>query len=429
MEKKIILIQEVLLKARGDYSPAKHNEALHLLTTPTKCSQYFNILLLSHQVLLGCSQGTGNYLREGTETVLVNLVDGWTRLQALRSEVRLSVFNHMVGFDAAVFMELCCIVRPYIALPKRFSVGLFEGSDVLTFRPVEVYSAESGHGRPPSQHPDDRFLHFLLFCRRSGALSHTTEGCRYSPGSISNELRHVCWAVITSLHMSGYLQMPDIQYLNAVWDNLPDMLKGAFGNRGNVSKFPLCLDCSFRPLPQGSDSPPNRSDYYNGKPNVKKEVFCNLLMVTLEGRLCFARCGAMGGIGEHFVLRSSDLCQNLYDYIPEDSEVGILTDGLFVGVHPLMDQRLLLPYAGRLTEEERHFNKVFSYLRSIVENVFGAIDAMFRIIKHPGVYSYQAQPYLTYACYLLYDAVRHRTGYICKFRMNYLYDDGDGNEE
>lgn len=220
--------------------------------------------------------------------------------------------------------------------------------------------------------------------------------------------------------------MPSVQELDNIWDSLPRILKENFRRQGEVFKFPLCVDSSFRPLPQGGEVPDNRCDYYNGKPNVRKEVFCNLAVVTLQGRICFARCGAVGGLGEHYVLRTSSFCRSLSSYIPDDApHIGILADGLFIGVHPAMDVRLLLPYSGRLTSQQKSFNSIFSYLRSIVENVFGAIDALFNVIQHPGMYSYRLQPRITYACYLMYNAIRSRTGYIGTYRMDYLYEEDE----
>ena len=252
-------------------------------------------------------------------------------------------------------------------------------------------------------------------------------GCRFSVSTMNKELRHVCWAVLIALEIEGYMSFPSANELDSIWDSIPRLLRENFRRRGTLTKFPLCVDSSFRPLPKGGEIPPNRNEYYNGKKNVKREVYCNLAVVDIRGRISFARCGAVGGIGEHYVLRSSRFCQNIEEYLPHAtcSHIGILADGLFVGVHPHIDSKLLLPYRGRLTAEQRAFNGTFAYLRSIVENVFGAVDALFQIIQHPGMYSYRVQPYITYACYLLYNAIRFRTGYICTFRMDYLYDDDE----
>lgn len=120
--------------------------------------------------------GSGNFTRCNTHS-LINEVRGWSRLHSLQNDMRFPAFRAMVGCSATIFQELCDMVRPYILLPKRLSQEVFRDDAAIRYIPAEDYAEEmSGHGRPPSQHPDDRFLHFFIYCRRAGRLSQTIEG-------------------------------------------------------------------------------------------------------------------------------------------------------------------------------------------------------------------------------------------------------------
>jgi hypothetical protein len=125
------------------------------------------------------------------------------------------------------------------------------------------------------------------------------EGQRYSVGTIYLEIEHGSWASIHALHHEHTISWPNQQETDEIWESVPLHIRSSF-----VDKAPLCIDVSFRPIPK-KVHPLNLCDYYCGKPNVQSHVFANVLVCDLFGRPRWVKVGAMGGLGEHFILRFS----------------------------------------------------------------------------------------------------------------------------
>ena len=152
-------------------------------------------------------------------------------------------------------------------------------------------------GRGYSQSPLDRFLHYFLALRYPGTLYSHLPTQKFSLGTIWLDFQHGTWATFHALEHAESVKWLEPGEEDEIWAAVPEHIRGAF-----LDKVPLCVDVSFRPLPNGIP-PFNKCDYYSAKPGVNAHVFGNLLICDLFGRPRFVRTGGTALFGELALLR------------------------------------------------------------------------------------------------------------------------------
>ena len=320
-------------------------------------------------------------------------------------------------------------------------------------------------GRGYSQSPLDRFLHYFLALRYPGTLYSHLPTQKFSLGTIWLDFQHGTWATFHALEHAESVKWLEPGEEDEIWAAVPEHIRGAF-----LDKVPLCVDVSFRPLP--NRIPPfNKCDYYSAKPGVNAHVFGNLLICDLFGRPRFVRTGGTALFGELALLRYPSFpslsffllftlilfllgqagwhwtSRNIFLLILI-SKYSLMVFFVVLGVELMRDLFFLIevcvclyplicflhfsdffffffffPSEPLEGPHEIAFNKFVAYLRSVVENVFGCVDRLFPIVPHPPKYAWFVQPIVTHVCFSLYSAVRSETGFIATERLERLKGD------
>jgi hypothetical protein len=387
-------------------------------SSDTEVSQQFLCLLFSYFNIRW--PGSGNFEHGELHSLLVNPDPNWSPHGLLLSLRGDSYFRRMRCCPSD-FLEIADVLAPWVSLPRRFSRQFFmTGLQNLVFHPLQYYqNLTTRRGRPQSLDSFDRTFLFYTFLREPMTVAAFSNHMRASYGRASIEIEHCCWAFLHALHFGGFYDFPSVAALQGMWNRLPPDVTAGFDPN---FFFPLCLDITFKPLPEFGTPPANRTDYYCGKPNVKKEVFANLMIVDVTGRIAYISVGNMSRPGEHSILRNCSITSHLPRYFPDPS-IKVLCDGLFQGVGFGWDQLLILPRTAPLSPIDAAFNVFHKYLRSIVENVYGAVDQLFPVIRKPAAeYDWFCHPPISLVCYGLYNLLRSKTGYLGNIRMEYLFD-------
>ena len=136
--------------------------------------------------LFDINPGRGYFERPDNYTRLVNLVEGWSRYESLRSSVRESGAIGTLGVPSSIFEWVASFCLRWINLPRRFSKGYFH-SGVSIYNTFDFYANQlHAHARPPSQSAIDRFMHFYMMCRIGGTTTTRQEQTRYVEKFILN---------------------------------------------------------------------------------------------------------------------------------------------------------------------------------------------------------------------------------------------------
>lgn len=154
------------------------------------------------------------------------------------------------------------------------------------------------------------------------------------------------------------------------------------------------------------------SEYYN-----YKKSFSIVLLALVNNNYCFmfADVGCQGRISDGGVLKHSLLWHKMSNNLlrlpaPSPLQNGtvdlpyvFLGDGAFA-----LHNNLMKPYPGAHQEgtKERIFNKKLSSARVVVENVFGVLSSVFRVLRKPLLLEPEPAITVVMACIVLHNFLR-----------------------
>nr|CAI5819399.1 unnamed protein product [Callosobruchus analis] len=205
---------------------------------------------------------------------------------------------------------------------------------------------------------------------------------------ISDIVHEVCQAIITEL--SEEIKMPQTV---EEWTNLSN----EYNNKWN---FPNCIGALDGKHVILSSPIHSGSEFIN-----YKGTFSIVMMALVDAEYCFyVDIGCQGQISDGDVFRNTSLFKkleggNLNVPLPHP----IVADDAFS-----LSQYLMKPYPGthKKGSKERHFNYRLSRARRFVENVFGIMSSIFRVLRKPMLLNPQKATNIVMACSLLHNFLR-----------------------
>ena len=154
------------------------------------------------------------------------------------------------------------------------------------------------------------------------------------------------------------------------------------------------------------------SEFYN-----YKQYFSIVLMVLVDANYCFlfVDCGSQGRLSDGAVFRNSELYRRIEEnqiHFPPDEplvEGGPPLPYVFVGDDAFgLSNRIMKPYPGLHDKgsKERVFNYRLSRARRVVENVFGIMASVFRVLRKPMLLQPDKAALITMTCAYLHNFLR-----------------------
>lgn len=154
------------------------------------------------------------------------------------------------------------------------------------------------------------------------------------------------------------------------------------------------------------------SDFYNYKKSFSVVL---LALVDADYLFMFADVGCQGRMSDSGVLRNSILWTKMNEStlnLPQAHPLPgrnisvpyvIVADKAFA-----LSNNIMKPYPGMLPErsKKRHFNRMLSKARVKVENVFGIMTSVFRILRKPMLLQPDKAATVTMACVYLHNFLR-----------------------
>ncbi|KAL7637993.1 UNVERIFIED_CONTAM: hypothetical protein RMT77_011606 [Armadillidium vulgare] len=224
--------------------------------------------------------------------------------------------------------------------------------------------------------------------------------CKFSPQLISTIIPEVCTALIKILKDSVKIPSTSNDWKSISYD---------FENQWN---FPNCigaLDGKHIVL----QSPVNSgSEFYNYK------RYFSIVLMTLVDANCnfiFVDCGCQGRLGDSAVYRNTELFKKVENgelNLPRDEvlkERNKCVPYVFVGDDAFaLSNQILKPYPGTHAKgtKERIFNYRLSRARRVVENAFGILASVFRVLRKPMLLQPQKASLVTMTCVVLHNFLR-----------------------
>lgn len=148
-----------------------------------------------------------------------------------------------------------------------------------------------------------------------------------------------------------------------------------------------------------------------------KNYFSIVLMALVDANYCFiyANCGCQGRLSDGAVFRNTELFKriennqlNLPPNVPLEGKNTPLPY-VFVGDDAFgLSNRILKPYPGvhGKGSKERIFNYRLSRARRVVENVFGIMSSVFRVLRKPMLLQPEKVSLVTMTCVILHNFLR-----------------------
>lgn len=203
------------------------------------------------------------------------------------------------------------------------------------------------------------------------------------------------------------------------------------------SKFPHCIGAMDgkhvtiqAPIHSGSD-------YYNYKSNFSIVLFA---LVDADYNFIFADVGCQGRISDGGVFKHSVLYRKMEDGslnlpVPEDSMISNEISNLpyvFVADEAFaLHNHIMKPYSGNHERgsAEWNFNKHLSRARTVVENVFGILSSVFRVLRKPMLLEPETAETIVMATICLHNFLRRSQTSRNMYTPNgtFDYEDNDGN--
>nr|CAI5843492.1 unnamed protein product [Callosobruchus analis] len=130
------------------------------------------------------------------------------------------------------------------------------------------------------------------------------------------------------------------------------------------------------------------------------------MMVLVDAEYCFSYVdiGCQGRISDGGVFRNTSLFKKL-----EGGNLNVPLPYVIVADDAFsLSQYLMKPYPGTHKKggKERHFNYRLSRARRVVENVFGIMSSIFRVLRNPMLLNPQKATNIVMACSLLHNFLR-----------------------
>lgn len=154
------------------------------------------------------------------------------------------------------------------------------------------------------------------------------------------------------------------------------------------------------------------SEYYN-----YKKTFSIVLLALVDSNYCFmfADIGCQGRISDGGVLKNSILWNKMENNLLRLPAPNPLTNGnidlpyVFLGDGAFaLHKTLMKPYPGEqlVDTKERIFNRKLSSARAIVENTFGVMSSVFRVLRKPLLLQPEQAKKIVMACVVLHNFLR-----------------------
>jgi len=197
-----------------------------------------------------------------------------------------------------------------------------------------------------------------------------------------------------------------------MWQHLSPELRACFPAGSVVFG---AVDGTVKPI-SVNYLPPFLANFWSGK--YRMFGYNHQIFVDIFGRIIFFVASAPGGRHDAAVYRMSEVFTHPLPFFPLPNHFLVADDG-YVGVSPC----LLVPLPE--TAANFMFNEAHRYLRSIVENVIGALGSHFHILVEPCPVHFRFQPFITSSCFYLFNFMRrlNPNGHIGDIRFNYVRDD------
>nr|CAI5844914.1 unnamed protein product [Callosobruchus analis] len=177
------------------------------------------------------------------------------------------------------------------------------------------------------------------------------------------------------------------------------------------------------------------SEYYNYKSNFSIVLFA---VVDADYNFIFVDIGCQGRISDGGVFKNSSIYKKIMDNtlgLPEDQLLHTINKNMpFVFLADeafALTNRIMKPYSGMHEKGtcQRKFNYRLSRARRVVENAFGILSAVFRVLRKPILLKPEKARYIVMTTVCLHNFLRRNKQSRNVYTPSGTFDeeDGDGN--
>nr|CAI5865066.1 unnamed protein product [Callosobruchus analis] len=380
------------------YLFAEAEGALHAIQDQVVPTRNYKKYILKQQV-----DATKCRYCNSTEESVQHLISGYSNLAPTVYTSRHDNMGKVLHQEVAIKLDLRNIFVPYY----KYSLSpilqnewykMYWDTTIITDRPVQ-------HNRPDMVVVDKSEKSCIIrsafgFLATGDSYSSLMYVFKISKQVVSKIIPEVCEAIIEVLHQYVNLPQGEQEWLNIakqfndVW-NFPNCV-------GSVDGKHVVLQA---PINTGSE-------FFN-----YKSTFSIVLMAVVDADYCFtfADVGCQGRISDGGVIKNTSFYKKLQGnelHLPSDNALPNTEKVLpyvFVAddAFPL-EEHIMKPYPGSHQEDsiERIFNYRLSKARRVVENAFGILSVVFRVLRKPMLLEPHKAAKVVLACIYLHNYLR-----------------------